>query len=351
MDKKLQFDFKTMQQVLKQIGFIDSFKGQWRAIEQKENQYLKQLKHLATIESTGSSTRIEGATLNDEEVEKLLKSVKVSKFKSRDEQEVVGYYEALDVILDNYTEIRLSESYIKQLHGMLLKHSQKDTRHRGQYKNLSNQVVANYPGGKRVTIFKTTEPHLAGKEMEELIGWTNAAFEKEELHPLIIIAAFVYEFLSIHPFQDGNGRLSRLLTTLLLMQHGYHFVQYVSFESLIEERKKEYYKTLISGQKNRYKPAERIDQWALFFFGSMVLLISKLEHKYQEYSKTGGYLNGRQKKLLAFITRKEPVKLADIVEATGLNRSTVKKDLAYLLSENNIARRGQGKSTVYIFKP
>lgn len=158
MDKKLQFGFKEMQQIVKQIGFIDSFKGQWTAIEQKENRYLKELRYMATIESIGSSTRIEGATLTDKEVEKLLKSVKVSKFKSRDEQEVVGYYEALDIILDNYDSIKLSESYIKQLHGILLKHSGKDTRHRGQYKNLSNQVVANYPGGKQVTIFKTTEP-------------------------------------------------------------------------------------------------------------------------------------------------------------------------------------------------
>jgi Fic family protein len=350
MDKKLRFDYKTTQQVLKQIGFIDSFKGRWSAIEQKENRYLKELKHLTTIESTGSSTRIEGATLDDEEVEKLLKSVKVSKFKSRDEQEVVGYYEVLDVILDNYADIRLSERYIKQLHGMLLKHSTKDIRHRGQYKSLSNQVVATYPGGKQTTVFKTTEPHLTGKEIEELIEWTNAAFDKEELHPLIIIAAFVYEFLSIHPFQDGNGRLSRLLTTLLLMQHSYHFVQYVSFESLIEERKKEYYRALMAGQKNRYMPGEKIDQWALFFFEGMASLIRKLEHKYQEYNKNGGYLNDRQKKVLAFITRNAPLKLADIVDGTGFNRSTIKKDIAYLLSENNIKRMGRGKGTAYRIK-
>ncbi len=350
MEKKLQFGFKEMQQVLKQIGFIDSFKGQWTAIEQKENRYLKELRHMATIESIGSSTRIEGATLTDGEVEKLLKSVKISKFKSRDEQEVVGYYEALDVILDNYDNIKLSESYIKQLHGILLKHSSKDTRHKGHYKNLSNQVVANYPGGKQVTIFKTTEPHLTGKEMEELVEWTNSAFKKGELHPLIIIATFVYEFLSIHPFQDGNGRLSRLITTLLLMQHGYHFVQYVSFEGLIEERKKDYYKALMTGQKNRYKATEKIDHWALFFFNCMASLIQKLEHKYQAYSKTGAYLNERQKTILDFIKKKAPVKLSDIVEATGINRSTLKKDLNYLVSENSITRMGQGKSTVYVVK-
>ena len=339
-----------MQQVLKQISFIESFKGQWTAIEQKGNRYLKELRYMATIESIGSSTRIEGATLTDKEVEKLLKSVKVSKFKSRDEQEVVGYYEALDIILYNYDTIKLSENYIKQLHGILLKHSGKDTRHRGHYKNLSNQVVANYPGGKQALIFKTTEPHLTSKEMEQLVEWTNSEFKKSELHPLIIIAAFVYEFLAIHPFQDGNGRLSRLLTTLLLMQHNYDFVQYVSCEGLIEERKKDYYKALMTGQKNRYKATENIDKWTVFFFDCMTSLIGKLEQKYQAYNDTGGYLNDRQKKVLSFIGKNAPVKLSDIVQATRLNRSTLKKDLSYLLSENSIYRRGQGKGSVYLLK-
>lgn len=351
MEAKLLFDFKTTQQIINRISFIDSFKGQWTAIEKKENRYLKQLRHIATIESIGSSTRIEGALLTDAEVEKVLKSVKITNLKSRDEQEVVGYYEVLDVILENHTDIKLSESYIKQLHGMLLKHSSKDTRHRGQYKSLSNKVVANYPGGKQAVIFNTTEPHLVQKEMSELVGWTNKVLEKGELHPLIAIGAFVYEFLSIHPFQDGNGRLSRLLTTLLLLQHGYVFVQYVSFENLIEERKKEYYKALMNGQKNRYKKEERIDHWELFFFDCMASLVRKLEKKYQEYSTKSSYLNARQKQILNVIKKKAPLKLSDIVLAIpDINRSTLKKDLLYLLSENSISRIGQGRSTVYFIK-
>ena len=249
MENKLNFDFKTMQQVINLISRIDGFKGRWTLIEKKENRYLRALRQLATIESTGSSTRIEGATLTDAEVDKLLKSVRVSNLKSREEQEVVGYYETLDVILDNYENISLSENYIMQLHGMLLKHSSKDSRHRGGYKNLSNKVVASYPGGKQAVIFNTTEPHLVKMEMEELLRWTNKSFATGDLHPLIVTGAFVYEFLSIHPFQDGNGRLARLLTTLLLLKKGYLFIQYVSFENLIEERKKGYYRALMGGQK------------------------------------------------------------------------------------------------------
>lgn len=351
MEKKLNFDFKTMQQVINRISSIDSFKGQWATVEKKENRYLKQLRHIATIESTGSSTRIEGSTLTDEEIEKLLKSVKINKLKSREEQEVVGYYETLDTILDNYENIPITENYIKQFHGMLLKHSSKDSWHRGEYKSLSNKVVAKYPGGKQAVIFNTTEPHLVKKEMEELLDWTNKAFAKGELHPLIIIGTFVYEFLSIHPFHDGNGRLARLLTTLLLLKNGYLFIQYVSFENLIEERKKDYYRALMGGQKNRYKKNEKIDQWELFFLDCLSSLIRKLEKKYETYSKKGAYLNERQKEIVRVIKKKAPVKLGDILESIPkISRNTLKKDLVYLVNENIILKTGVGKSTIYIMK-
>ena len=248
MDKylnKLNFDFITNQKILNLIAKIDLYKGKWNIIERQENIYLKELRKIATIESIGSSTRIEGGTLTDEEIEELLDNVKITELKTRDEQEVIGYYDTLEIIYENFDNIRLTENYIKQLHQTLLKHSDKDTRHRGQYKSLSNKVVANYPGGIQKVIFNTTDVHLVESEMNYLINWTNEQFDKKEIHPLIVISHFVYEFLSIHPFQDGNGRLSRLLTTLLLLQNEYLFIQYVSFENLIEKTKKEYYQALM----------------------------------------------------------------------------------------------------------
>src|SRR5680860_1496393 len=263
--KKLKFDFQTNQEVLTLISKIDLYKGRWNAIERQENIYLKELRKIATIESIGSSTRIEGATLTDEEIKDLLKDIKTSKLKTRDEQEIIGYYDTLEIIYENYVNISLSESYIKQLHQMLLKYSSKDARHRGEYKSLSDKVVANYPGEIQKVIFNTTDVHLVDSEMGSLIKWTNKQFEKAEIHPLILITNFIYEFLSIHPFQDGNGRLSRLLTTLLLLQNGYLFIQYVSFENLIEKSKKQYYQALMEGQKNRRKENENISKWLLFF--------------------------------------------------------------------------------------
>ena len=253
VNHKLEFASSVYQQISQQLSVIDTFKGSWKAIEGQKSRYLKELRKIATIESIGSSTRIEGAALSDEEVEKLLKTVKITRMQSRDEQEVVGYYEALETILENYTDIELEERYIHQLHGILLKHSNIDQTHKGRYKNLSNQVVANYPDGTQRVIFRTTEPHLTQAEMQSLITWTNERMAKKDLHPLMIAAAFVYEFLSIHPYQDGNGRLSRLLTSLLLLKQDYQFIQYISFENVIESKKEGYYRALIEGQKNRYK--------------------------------------------------------------------------------------------------
>ncbi|MCD8528826.1 MAG: Fic family protein, partial [Chitinophagales bacterium] len=247
MDKfinKLNFDFAINQQILKLIGNIDVFKGKWNISEKQENNYLKELRKIATIESIGSSTRIEGSTMTDQEVKDLLNDVKITKLQNRDEQEVFGYYEVLELIYESYDNIQLSENYIKQLHQLLLKHSTKDERHRGAYKYLSNKVVATYPNGKQKTIFATTEPALVDAEMRELIEWTDLQLKQEAIHPLIIIGSFIYDFLSIHPFQDGNGRLSRLLTTLCLLQNDYSFIQYISFENHIEQNKKEYYEAI-----------------------------------------------------------------------------------------------------------
>jgi Fic family protein len=351
MKQKLEFTSDVFQQIMKQLSIIDRFKGSWESIELKHSKHLKELKKIATIESIGSSTRIEGATLTDGEVEKLLKSVKITKLTTREQQEVVGYYDTLQIILDNFKDITLSERYIHQLHGILLKHSGKDQSHKGKYKTLSNQVVANYPDGIQRTIFRTTDPAITAKEMEELLLWSNERFKEADMHPVLITAAFVYEFLSIHPYQDGNGRLSRLLTTLLLMQQGYEFTQYVSFEHIIEERKDNYYRALMEGQKNRYKKTEKIDSWVLFFMDCLVTLIKRLEAKYEQYSKFKKDLNERQQEILSFIKKKKKVQINEVEEAfKNHSRNTIKKDLAYLTNEGFIFKTGILKGTRYHYE-
>jgi Fic family protein len=348
MNVKMEFSAAVYQKMMQQLSLIDSFKGNWKAIELQHSRHLKELKKIATIESIGSSTRIEGASLTDAEVEKLVKSIKITKLKSRDEEEVIGYYEALGIIQENYQEIKLSESYLHQLHSLLLKHSNKDQRHKGKYKNLSNQVVANYPDGTQRTIFRTTEPHLTASEMQAVIDWANERFTQKDTHPLIIIAVFVYEFLSIHPYQDGNGRLSRLLTTLLMMQQDYGFIQYVSFENIVEIKKDDYYLALMDGQRKRNTADEKIDKWLLFFLEAVIHLTQRLEAKYETYSKLDKALNERQQSILKLIKKGKMVSIKEIEMALpDYSRNTLKKDLSYLTGEGLLMKIGQGRGFRY----
>jgi Fic family protein len=346
---KLTFDFQTNQNVLNLISKIDSYKGTWNVIESSENSALKELKKIATIKSIGSSTRIEGVTLTDKEISELLKNIKIQELKTRDEQEVIGYYDTIQIIYDNYEEINLTENYIKQLHQNLLKYSDKDSRHRGKYKILSNKVVAKYPGGVEKVIFNTSEVHLVKKEIESLLSWTNNELEKKKIHPLIVISLFIYEFLSIHPFQDGNGRLSRLLTTLLLLKNEYFFVQYVSFENIIELSKKEYYQALMYCQKHRYTDKEEISKWILYFLGKLHELTLKLDKKYGYFKSAIGYLNKRQKEIKDFIETNQPVKVSDISDKfRKYSINTIKKDLQYMRREKVINSLGKARATVYL---
>lgn len=345
---KIAFQPTIFQEIIQKLSQVDLFKGKWELIENKEKRYLKELREIATIQSIGSSTRIEGATLTDDEVKQLIKSVQINKLDEREEQEVVGYYEALELILENYNEIELSERYLHQLHSILLKYSSKDQRHKGQYKSLSNQVVANYPDGEQKIIFKTTEPHLIASEMQKLIEWTTNQLEERKLHPALITSIFVYEFLSIHPYQDGNGRLSRLLTTLLLLKQDYNFIEYVSFEHEIENRKDMYYRVLMETQKVRGTDEEILDKWVIFFLDCLINLTSKLNTKYQTYNKLKVSTNKRQKEVIAYINEHRTIQVMDL--ANGLSqysRNTLKKDLQYLVKEGLILTTGSGRGVRY----
>jgi Fic family protein len=350
-NRKLNFDFLANQRITQLIATIDEYRGRWNMLEKSENRYLKELRRIATIESIGSSTRIEGATMTDEDVRQLLKEVKVDKFKTRDEQEVMGYYDVLELIYDNAGEIPLSESYIKQLHQLLLKYSDKDERHRGGYKHLSNTVVATYPDGQQKTIFNTTDPALVEGEMYALIEWTNSQWQEKTIHPVIVLAVFVYEFLSIHPFQDGNGRLSRLLTTLFLLRQGYEFIQYISFENHIEKNKKAYYEALMTAQRKRSAHEDVLDKWLIFFLESIKELTVKLDEKYILFKQKGGYLNNRQKLIKEYIEENQPAKVSDLAAALrDIPLATLKKDLLYLRDEQIVDMVGKGKGSVYIMK-
>lgn len=331
--------------MLKLISQIDRFDAEWQAIERKEGQSLKQLKSIATVRSVGASTRIEGSTLTDEEVDVLLKQIDVTRLEERDAQEVVGYFEALEIISQSYAEISITESSVKNLHNRLMKYSARDQWHKGNYKQHNNAVEANLPDGSKQIIFQTTEAGFATEDaMRNLVTWYQS---DTEVHPLIKTAAFVYEFLSIHPFQDGNGRLSRLLSTLLLLQHGYAWVEYVSFEHEIEHRRSTYYQVLRSCQAQR--PNEPVTEWIAFFLDALKNIQMQLMQKLAESGKDT-QLTPREKSILALIANFSGIKSGEIVTKLDIPAPTVKRILAGLFQKGLIEKTGSGRGTSYTIR-
>lgn len=329
-------------ELIKIISEIDRFDASWTTIERQEGQSLKQLKNIATVRSVGASTRIEGSKMSDEEVEVLLKKIDITKLEDRDSQEVVGYFETLDIISESYADITINQNGLKNLHSILLKHSEKDKWHKGDYKQHSNAVEANYPDGTKQVIFQTTDAGFATIDaMESLITWYNS---DQQTHPLVKSAIFSYEFVSIHPFQDGNGRLSRLLSSLLLLQNGYKWIQYVSLEHEIENRKNEYYRVLRSCQTNR--PNENVSEWITFFFDALLNIQKQLMKKLEE-SGSQTSLSPREKSILTFIGNHVGCKSGEIANKLDIPNPTVKRILSDLVSKKQIQKHGSGAGTNY----
>lgn len=331
-------------ELINKLSSIDRFSGEWSNIERREGIHtLKQLKSIATVQSVGASTRIEGAKLTNDEIQVLLfENLTIDKLEERDQQEVVGYFQALDTISESFADIRVSEGDVKNLHKILMKHSEKDEWHRGEYKQHPNSVDAHYPDGRTVTIFNTSKPGQDTEiAMQSLFEW----YQNDKSTPAIIkVAVFVYEFLSIHPFQDGNGRLSRLLGTLLLLKQGYPWIQFVSFEHEIENRKTEYYKVLMDCQQNR--PGESVDLWLDFFLDCLSNIQGKLIQKLEAH-QSKMTLNPREKKIFQFIEAYPGVKSSEIASRLNIPLPSVKRILSEMIADKIISKNGTGTGTNY----
>ena len=347
LSKRLNFNSKENQQLQSLLSRIDETKGYWEAYQRLSPQYLGQLKKNVLITSTGSSTRIEGSLLTDAQVEKLLREAKIRKMETRDEQEVAGYLELLQDVFKAWNSITFNEATILHFHKILLDHSDKDSRHKGEYKYGSNRVEAIDQSGNVVgIIFDPTPPHLVKKEMQELISWTQKAFKQQQYHSLIIIANFIFEYLAIHPFQDGNGRSSRILTNLLLLQQGYKFVQYVSHEKLIEERKPDYYLALKRTTSTWKTDKENITPW-LFFFLDIIKKQGDIAVQITKQEDPELFLSPNQSQILECFNIKPGWSRKELHEHTNINLKTIEQSIKKLLNMNKIERLGQGRATRY----
>jgi Fic family protein len=336
------------QKTLKLIAEIDEFKGAWAAIGRISPERLSALRRVATIESIGSSTRIEGAKLSDQEVEQLLSGIEIRAFSSRDEEEVAGYAAVMEMIFESNSEITLTENHLKQLHRELLQYSSKDERHRGEYKTHNNHVEAIGPDGESIGIvFETASPFDTPRLMGELVQWANDSLESGELHKLIVIAIFVVVFLAIHPFQDGNGRLSRALTTLLLLRAGYEYVPYSSLESIIEQNKDSYYLALRRSQVTIRNEDPEWNHWLDFFLNALAQQKARLNKKIERERLVLGDLPDLSVRVLELTRERGRITVAEAAKLTGANRNTIKDHLRALTRAGHLTRHGKGRGTWY----
>lgn len=330
------------------LAEIDGIRGEFKSGLRMTPQAITNLKKSTLITSAGASTRIEGSKLKDEEVQKIVQGLAVSKFADRDSQEVQGYLETLQNVFDSCQSLPLRESTIQSLHKELLKYSTKDEIQRGQYKKKENAVgVMGLDGQVVKIIFETTSAYLAPIEMRALVEWTAEAIERNRFHPLLIIANFVIEFLKIHPFEDGNGRLSRVLTNLLLLRHGYQFIQYVSHEQLVEKRKDEYYIALRKSQETFKTDHDTISPW-LNFFLAVIKEQATMALVYLEEEKVEDTLSPKQYEVWHYISGVGEASPSDIVKATGVLMPTVRQSLARLMALKKIKPIGRGRGTRYV---
>lgn len=330
------------------VSKIDEFKGAWRALGNLAPERLFSLRRVATIESIGSSTRIEGSKLSNAEVEALLARLEIKKFETRDEQEVAGYAQVMELVFSSWQHIPLTENHIQQLHRDLLQFSSKDERHRGSYKTTPNNVSAFNEAGEQVAvIFETASPFDTPRLMTELVDWYRRESTEKNLHPLIVIAVFVVVFLEIHPFKDGNGRLSRVLTTLLLLQAGYAYVPYSSLEAIVEQNKQAYYLALRQTQGTIRSESPNWQPWLFFFMRSLASQVIRLEEKVTHEKLVLAAMPALSLRIVEMVQNQGRVTMNEIVLVSGANRNTVKTHLRKLVQANQIQQYGAGRGAWY----
>ena len=333
---------------LANIAEIDEFKGTWRAIGTIAPDRLSALRKVATIESIGSSTRIEGSRLSDREVERLLNNLAIHSFATRDEQEVAGYAELMELLFASWEDIPFSENHIRQFHRDLLRYSVKDAWHRGEYKTIPNNVAAFDPNGVQLgVVFETASPYDTPRLMGELVAFVRDELEARRLHPLLVIGIWVVVFLGIHPFQDGNGRLSRILTTLLLLKAGYAYVPFSSLESIIERNKEAYYVALRRTQGTLQAGAPDWQPWLTFFLRALNEQARVLARKLKVEEAVLADLPAHSLRIVESVRDRGRITMREAVLLTGASRNTLKVQFRALVRLGHLKQHGEGRGAWY----
>jgi len=268
--------------IVQLIARIEEYKGRQQLYTQQSPQVLEALRHVAMIQSTESSNRIEGITIPAKKLEELMADKATPA--NRSEGEVTGYRDVLATIHASFPHIPVTPGTILQLHRDLYKFVASEG---GHWKNADNTIEEVHPDGKRVVRFTPVSAALTPLAIDELCEYLQRHVRNQATTPLLLIPTFILDFLCIHPFRDGNGRMARLLTLLLLYQNGYEVGRYISLERIIEESKESYYDTLALSSRDWHDGWHTLYPWWEYFLGVMLSAYREFE------SRVGMVASGR----------------------------------------------------------
>ena len=314
----------------------------------KQEMYLKQrpeelekLVEIAKVQSTEASNAIEGIVTTSTRIRQLVEEKTAPR--NRDEQEIAGYRDALNIIHENFDAIPITRNYILQLHKVLYSHMNNPMV--GQTKSVQNYINATYPNGHTETLFTPLAPFETPEALERICDEYNRVIGNMEAEPLIVIPIFIHDFLCIHPFNDGNGRMSRLLTTLLLYRNGFYVGKYISLEAKIAKNKDLYYAALRQAQEGWHERTEDAVPFIKYLLGIILSAYRDFEERFSLVEQKKPALETVRQATLNKIGRFSKQDIRELCPA--LSVSSIEGALRKLVASGELKREGNGKNTCY----
>lgn len=346
-----EFDYSKLKdrtwdnEILAYIAKIHEFKGKQELFLSQKPVELNRLVEIAKIQSTESSNQIEGIVTTKARLKQLCSDKTTPR--NRNEEEILGYRNALNIVHENYNDIPVRSSYILQLHGEMLKHTAYS--YAGSYKTTPNEIDMILENGEKVVLLKPLEPYETPDAVNHLCNEFEKAISEGIVDPLILIPMFILDFLCIHPFNDGNGRMSRLLTLLLLYRSGYIVGQYISIEKAIADTKESYYEVLKQSDYNWYEGTNDPKSFIKYMLGIILSCYREFESRIVIASKTGKKCNAYDiVKAYTETTIGKFSKQDALISCPSLGSSSIESALKKLVEEGAIIRTGSGRKTMYI---
>ena len=324
------------------LSIIHEYKGKQGLYMEAKPDILSKLLSISKIQSTSSSNKIEGIDTTDQRMSEIVMSK--AKPKTRNEEEIAGYRDVLNTIHENYEFIDISPSVILQLHRDLYKYS--GIRYGGKFKNSQNYIEETLEDGTKKIRFTPLSPVETPIAIEKLCKSYNQIISKGEIDPLLVIPIFILDFVSIHPFNDGNGRMSRLLTLLLLYKAGYIVGKYISIEKIIEETKETYYESLEDSSVNWHSNENNYSYFVEYYLGVIV-------SAYKDFSSRVEYITNKkmtaiERISILFMESIFPINKSYLMEkCPDISETTIERSLSTLLKEGKIEKISGGRFTEY----